>query len=493
MFGGSVVITILLLGLSTTAQAATNLIPNPGLEAAGAGGTPANWAKTYWGSPIPTFSYPVAGKTGSGASIALNRSSNGDARWTHDPVTVEAGAVYDYTSWYKSNAATAINVQYIKANNTVSWGFVKSLPSSGGVWKQVTATITVPNDVTKIVVFHLIKKKGNLTIDDMSLIKQGGEPSPPPPAEPTLTFSGSPTSVISGQSVALSWNSTNATSCTASGAWSGAKTLLGSETLSPVANATYTLSCGGTGGSVSKQVSITVAATPPPPSGDAFSEGMVTISFDDAWRSQYTNGLSALANAGIKATFYILTEPVKGGWTDYMTAAQVQALAQAGHNIEGHTVSHADLTTLSNTKIDAEIKNSKTYIEGLIGTSIASLAYPFGSYNTKVIDRTKTAGYGNARTADPTLPFGFNTPKTPRYEINSFSPTTGVSVADMKAAIDTAKAQKKWFVFSFHEIENGNSDEYATTIARYTEIIDYIKTSGIKVVTMKEGAALLSN
>ena len=39
---------------------------------------------------------------------------------------------------------------------------------------------------------------------------------------PTVTISANPTSVTSGGSSTLTWSSTNATSCTASGGWSGA-------------------------------------------------------------------------------------------------------------------------------------------------------------------------------------------------------------------------------------------------------------------------------
>lgn len=216
---------------------------------------------------------------------------------------------------------------------------------------------------------------------------------------------------------------------------------------------------------------------------------MISFSFDDAWTSQYTNALPILDAAGFKGTFYILTEPVQGGWDGYMTPAQVQTVAQHGHEMGGHTVTHADLTRLTNTKIDKEIKNSKTYIQNLTGKTVTSLAYPYGSYNTKVVNRTKLAGYTNGRTADPSTTLGFNPKGTPAYEINSFSPNGSVSLAQVKAAIDQAKATNQWFVFSFHEIGN-STDEYTTSISDFQAIVDYVKQSNITVVTVSEGAAL---
>ncbi len=81
---------------------------------------------------------------------------------------------------------------------------------------------------------------------------------------PTLTFSVSPTSITSGNSASLTWLTTNADSCAASGAWSGAKAISGAESVSPTANATYTLDCTGPGGSIQKSASVTVTQPPLP-------------------------------------------------------------------------------------------------------------------------------------------------------------------------------------------------------------------------------------
>jgi hypothetical protein len=81
---------------------------------------------------------------------------------------------------------------------------------------------------------------------------------------PTVTLTASPTLVASGSSSALLWSSTNATSCTASGGWSGTKATSGSQSLTGLtATATYTLTCTGSGGSGSTLVAITVTAVAP--------------------------------------------------------------------------------------------------------------------------------------------------------------------------------------------------------------------------------------
>jgi len=70
------------------------------------------------------------------------------------------------------------------------------------------------------------------------------------PAAPNVTLNLSPTTVTVGASAMLSWTVTNASSCTASGAWSGTQALSGSMTFTPSAagSATYNLTCTNASG-----------------------------------------------------------------------------------------------------------------------------------------------------------------------------------------------------------------------------------------------------
>ena len=88
---------------------------------------------------------------------------------------------------------------------------------------------------------------------------EGGNTAP----APSVTLSSSSSSVPAGDAFTLTWSSSNATSCSASGAWSGSKSTSGSEEVTEAnpANNTYTISCSGGGGSgrASTDVEITDA------------------------------------------------------------------------------------------------------------------------------------------------------------------------------------------------------------------------------------------
>jgi plastocyanin len=97
---------------------------------------------------------------------------------------------------------------------------------------------------------------------------------------PTVTFGASAASVPAGQTVELTWSSTNATSCTAAGAsgWSGSETTSGSTAVIINANVTLTLTCTGAGGSASQSVMVaTTAATSSGGGGGAVDWWMLAV------------------------------------------------------------------------------------------------------------------------------------------------------------------------------------------------------------------------
>jgi hypothetical protein len=86
---------------------------------------------------------------------------------------------------------------------------------------------------------------------------------PPSTPAPTVSLSAAPTTVTSGSSTQLTWSSTNASSCAATGAWSGAKATSGNQTVnSLLATSTYTLSCTGGGGTTTRSATVNVTGAP---------------------------------------------------------------------------------------------------------------------------------------------------------------------------------------------------------------------------------------
>lgn len=85
---------------------------------------------------------------------------------------------------------------------------------------------------------------------------------------PTVTIGVSPTNVTVGSTASLTWSSQAATSCAATGSWSGAQGTSGTIQVSPTTAGTYTfgLNCTGPGGSAAASTTLT-AVNPAPPTG----------------------------------------------------------------------------------------------------------------------------------------------------------------------------------------------------------------------------------
>lgn len=85
---------------------------------------------------------------------------------------------------------------------------------------------------------------------------------------PIITMSAKPESIGKGKTATITWSTTNATSCTASGGgtsstWKGTRPLKGSYTTPPLtASQSYTLSCIGNGKTSLRKVTVSVAQGP---------------------------------------------------------------------------------------------------------------------------------------------------------------------------------------------------------------------------------------
>lgn len=88
-----------------------------------------------------------------------------------------------------------------------------------------------------------------------------GAAPPGPPSAPTVSLVADPQAVYSGSSSILTWSSPDATSCTASGGWSGTKAASGSESTGPLtSSSSYGITCSNAAGSASASGSVTIIA-----------------------------------------------------------------------------------------------------------------------------------------------------------------------------------------------------------------------------------------
>lgn len=112
---------------------------------------------------------------------------------------------------------------------------------------------------------------------------------------------------------------------------------------------------------------------------------MVILTFDDGYESDYNIVRPIFAELGLKGTFFIIGSRI--GYSErYMNAAQIKEMAEIGHEIGSHTLSHPYLTELSMEEMINEFKESKRAIQEVTGVPVETLCYPYGDNDENVRD-----------------------------------------------------------------------------------------------------------
>lgn len=117
------------------------------------------------------------------------------------------------------------------------------------------------------------------------------------------------------------------------------------------------------------------------------SEKKVALTFDAAWGSDKTLKIvETLKNLGIKGTFFLV-----GFWIE-QNEDKVKAIHDAGFDIGTHSSTHPKMSTLSQTKMREELKNSMDKIENITGKPVKYFRPPFGDYSDAVITTASELG-----------------------------------------------------------------------------------------------------
>ncbi len=216
---------------------------------------------------------------------------------------------------------------------------------------------------------------------------------------------------------------------------------------------------------------------------NVFLEGMVSLNFDDGLISIYDNAIPVLNQYGLKSTQYINSG--KFGNRDFVTAAQVLEMQNAGHEIGAHTRNHPDLTSLTEAQMRDEIMGNLSDLRG-IGANVTTFAYPFGAYNSQTDAIVKEAGFIGARTSDG----GQNAKTDNKFLLKRYSMQNNTTLANVQQQVESARANKKWLILLFHGVEN-SGDTYSVTPALFAQIVEYLKNSGVRIVTTDQGLRLM--
>lgn len=155
----------------------------------------------------------------------------------------------------------------------------------------------------------------------------------------TITFTTTPATGVSPLSVTHTWSTTNAASCVASGGWSGAKALSGTETTANVSvNTSFTLTCTAGSG--------TAVLTWTPPTTNTDGSPLTNLTNYQIFRSTSSTTVGAATPIEIAApsTTYTMTGIPAGTWYFGMKAKRSDLVTSDLSNIATKTIVLASAT-----------------------------------------------------------------------------------------------------------------------------------------------------
>lgn len=203
-------------------------------------------------------------------------------------------------------------------------------------------------------------------------------------------------------------------------------------------------------------------------------EPLVTLWFDDAWQSQFSEGYTQLHSRGLTGALAVPTNFI--GQDSYMGWSQIKLMQHNQWEISSHTRSHdcseSDLTPKF---VDIELGGALSDLNRH-GLRADNFVTPCGASNDAMLATAKKY-YSSLRTSEG----GINPlPVTNPYNLKVRTIVRTTTLDEIDAWLAEAAAAKGWLILVFHQIDHDQT-EYGTTPEMLAAILDHVQQSNIRV------------
>ncbi len=121
-------------------------------------------------------------------------------------------------------------------------------------------------------------------------------------------------------------------------------------------------------------------------------ERQVAITFDDGYLDNYERAFPILKEFGFAAAFFVTAEDI--GKPGFMTWDMLREMAAVpGIEIGSHAREHKALSDVPDQEAWASLVSSKKILEEKLGREVRAVSYPCGSFNDRILEMVRGAGY----------------------------------------------------------------------------------------------------
>ncbi|MEV4116939.1 polysaccharide deacetylase family protein [Nonomuraea sp. NPDC049695] len=243
-----------------------------------------------------------------------------------------------------------------------------------------------------------------------------------------------------------------------------------------IAMAVLSAGCSGQGAKATQDAGSTGAGATG--AGPADGGGVVSLTFDDGLVRQEKMA-QELTKRGMVGTFYVLSTRIQA--PGYLNQTQMAELSQAGHEIGGHTRTHARLPTLHTDEQRREVCGDRSALEAM-GFTPRSFAYPFHEVNAAAEAVVKECGYSSGRgragaaaeQITPADPYNLNTP---------LAVGASATLPQIQQYVIAAEQRKAWAILVFHDYCD-DCGSLGVKPKIFTEFLDWLKGRKVAIRTV---------
>jgi peptidoglycan/xylan/chitin deacetylase (PgdA/CDA1 family) len=151
----------------------------------------------------------------------------------------------------------------------------------------------------------------------------------------------------------------------------------------------------------------------------------VVLTFDDGYDSDFTVALPTLRAHGWPGVLNLEVRNLQPVWGT--RPGMVRKMIAAGWEVDAHTLTHPDLTTVGPAELRRQVVGSRAAIRRLFHVPVDFFCYPSGRYDDAVVAAVRAAGFLGATTTNEGLARPGSLYMLDRVRVNESDGVTGLA------------------------------------------------------------------